>query len=187
MLEITKHAEERFAQRIMDYTEKLDINAYITLHKDTIAQRINKMVEYGEIIFSGKIKDGTSINVILKDTWILLTDRRNEKVITLYKVDLIKDDEDFNKLFVHKIKTTLDEIKAKMDKHKEESGQCKEEMKQLIDDNIHTIKEYRALIKGMEEANASFLDTIEAFDMNMRCLEHEYQKSIETLVSCKIF
>ena len=47
MIEITKHAEERYVERIMGYSERGDIISYIAENKDLIAERLNKMVEFG--------------------------------------------------------------------------------------------------------------------------------------------
>lgn len=150
---ISKHSKERYAERILGKTDANEIQKFIAQQEDKIITDINKLINYGEIIYSGKQtqKDGkiNVIDVYLKDTWIVLADNKSKNVITLYKIDL-GCDEDFNCQYIAKM---LEKIKAS----KENLGQVKDAVekesasyRQMITDATEQIKEYRAMIKNLE-------------------------------------
>ena len=187
MLEITKHAEERYVQRVMGYTDKQDIATYIVQNKDLIAERISKMCDHGELIYTGKVKEGNFVNVILMDTWVILTDRKNEKVITLYKVELITDENEFNQLFVDKMKEKLDVIFIELEKAKIVANDTKFDLRDKIEVNKAKIKEFEASINDYKKLNTAYEGYIEAFDADVHEIELRYRTAIEDLVSNKIF
>ena len=88
---ISAHAKTRYAERIMG-KEDIDVNRFVTLNDDKIKTDINKLISYGELIYTGKQsqKDnkGNIVDVYLKDCWVVLADSRAKNVITLYKIDL---------------------------------------------------------------------------------------------------
>lgn len=114
-LELTRHAEERFVERNMGYSDKLEIAAYITKNKELIRNRVNKMIVYGEKLFSGRVNNGNFVNVIVHDTWVVMLDQGNKKVITLYRICLITEDEEFNKLFISKMRSKINEKTSKLE------------------------------------------------------------------------
>ena len=50
---ISNHSKQRYAERIMG-KEDIDVNRFITLNEDKIKTDINKLIQYGEMIYSGK-------------------------------------------------------------------------------------------------------------------------------------
>ena len=186
-LEITKHAEERYVERVMGYTDKQEIASYIVQNKDLISDRIDKMFEYGELLYSGKVKEGNFVNVIINGTWVLLTDRKNEKLITLYKVDLISDDEDFNKLFVDKMLEKINSIKSNLENHRDKYNEDIKSTRAEIESNKARIKQYEDLITKHRQVNNVLEDYIKVCDTEVSAIEHEYKIAIEDLVSNKIF
>ena len=186
-MEITKHAEERYTERLMDYTDKQDIAMYIAQNKDLIAKRITKMVEYGELIYEGKIRDGNYVKVILKDNWVVLLDRKGDKVITLYKISLIKDDDEFNKLFVGKMKEKISDIKSRQIKAKEQTSKKKQVYLDGINENKQRIKEYETLILELRKSNAAHQEEIDHMDAEVNCIDLELKHAVEDLVATKLF
>lgn len=57
---ISSHCEQRYAERIMNKDNKNDINRFIVENREKIKADINKMINYGELIYIGKQsqKDG---------------------------------------------------------------------------------------------------------------------------------
>lgn len=186
-MEITKHAEERYTERLMDYTDKQDIAAYIVQNKDLIAERITKMVDYGELIYEGKIRDGNYVKAILKDSWVVLLDRKGTKVITLWKICLIKGDDDFNKLFVSKMKDRIAEIKTKQQLVKDRTAQKKQDYLDEINENKQRIKEYESLILQLRKSNEAHQEEINHIDAENNCIELELKHAVEDLVASKLF
>lgn len=187
MLEITRHAEERYVQRIMGYEEKQDIIGYIGQNKVLIQERINKMVDFGEIIYKGKIKNDNFVNVFIHDTWVILTDKKNEKVITLYNVEVIKDDDEFNKLFVNKMKAKINDITAKLNQITKKNDADKAELRDEIEDNKGKIREYEKLIAELKNLNEAYSSVIENYDTGVHIMYSEFKQALEDLVSDRIF
>ena len=151
---ISNHAATRYAERIMGKEDNTDIARFVILNEDKIKTDINKMIEYGTCIYSGKQtqKDGKGnvIDVYLQNCWVVLADNKSANVITLYKIDLGLDDE-FNKAYISKMveklnanKETLASIQLQV---QEESNTYKE----MISDAENQIKEYRTMINNLEE------------------------------------
>ena len=187
MLEITRHAEERYVQRIMGYEVKQDIGVYIAQNKELIQERINKMVEYGEIIYKGKIKNDNFVNVFIHDTWVILTDKKNEKAITIYKVEVIKDDDEFNKLFVNKMKAKMNDITAKLNQTTKKNDTEKAELREKIEDNKRKTREYEKLIVELKNLNEAYSSVIGNYDTGVHIMYSEFKQALEDLVSDRIF
>lgn len=154
---ISRHAMERYSERIMGKEENIDINRFITLNEDKIKTDINKMITHGELIYSGKqykSKDGKNANavvdVFLRDCWIVLADNKSKNVITLYKIDLNLGD-DFNKIYISKMMEKLTEAKVSLEETKQQVEEESNTYKRLITEAEFQIKEYKAMIKNLEE------------------------------------
>ena len=92
---ISTHAKQRYAERIMG-KEDIDINRFVTLNEDKIKTDINKLISYGDLIYTGKQNKGNVVDVYIKDCWVIIADNKAKNVITIFKIDLGLDDE-FNK------------------------------------------------------------------------------------------
>ena len=90
----------------MGKEDNIDINRFITLNEEKIQTDINKLINYGQLIFTGQqsSRDGkrSLVDVFLNGCWIVLADNRSHNVITLYKIDLGLDEE-FNKIYISKM------------------------------------------------------------------------------------
>lgn len=150
---ISKHAAQRYSERIMG-KEDVDVNRFITLNEEKIKTDINKMIEYGQLVYNGKQtqKDGKTniIDVYIKDVWILLVDSRSHNVITLYRVDLGLDEE-FNKAYVSKMMEKLNTYKEVFNNVQQQVQEESNMYKEMIVDSENQIKEYKGMIKNLEE------------------------------------
>ena len=151
---ISQHAKQRYAERIMGKDNEVDVNRFVTLNEDKIKKDINKLIQYGEFIYSGKQshKDGkgNTIDVYLKDAWVILVDKNTNVVVTLYKIDLGLDDE-FNKTYIFKMMEKLNASKEVLKKIQEEVQNDSSTYRQLIEDAEIQIKEYKSMISNLEE------------------------------------
>ena len=152
---ISRHAMERYAERIMGKEGTLDANYFITTHEDKIKTDINKLIEFGTLIYSGKQnkKDAKNpnaiINVYLKDCWVVLVNSNTKNVITLYKIDLGLDEE-FNKSYIGRM---LEKLREQQDIFNAVQAETEEESityRDLIEDAETQIKYYRSMIKNLE-------------------------------------
>ncbi|PKM60707.1 MAG: hypothetical protein CVU99_06695 [Firmicutes bacterium HGW-Firmicutes-4] len=185
-LEISQHAKERYSERIMGRTEKNEICLYVVQNNELIEERINKMIDFGEFIYCGKVNNDNYINIFVHDSWIIMTDRSNKKVITIYKVSLIDGDDVFNKLFVEKMITKIKGKKLLLEELKEKSKIERVMFKEKIDRNLNRIKEYEKFIKEFKNENESYTNLMKSSETELNIVEHEIKAIVENLV-CKKF
>ena len=187
-LTITKHATERYAERIMNKDSPLEINKFIATNPDKINTDIRNMLEYSDLIYSGKVgtKDNSPVNVYLSGTWVLLLDNNNEKVITIYKIDF-NVGEDFNKEFVNRILTKVREHQQSLVEKKKELDERKAQYEDIIKQNTAAINEHKNIIKRLEQTNADYQSVISDIYLEYNQEELKLKHDIEDLVLRKEF
>lgn len=184
---VTEHAKERYAERIMDKQESSDIKRFLYNHNDKIIQDIQKMVEYGDLLFTGKqSKGGDVVRVYVKDAWVLLVSDDKNCVITLFKLDLGVD-ADFTIQYIKKIEDQLDRAKERLDSRQKEISDQRETYQQLIQENSDTIAVYRKIIRSLEEQNAGYQEVIRTLNANLFAAEQEVRETLGLLVGRKMF
>lgn len=188
MYEISKHAKERYSERIMDKDSKVDVNRFVIENDEKIKTDINKMIEYGEMIFEGKPNRDrkNKICVYLKDCWVVLCDPSKSIVITLYKVDLGLEDE-FNKLYIEKMLDKLTQSKGHLEITKQQLQEESQNYSEIIENNISQINEYKGYIKNLEELNNSYKNIIENNSVQIDIAEKEVVQVVNDLIGKKEF
>lgn len=184
---ISKHCMQRYSERICGNEESLDINRYVSLNEDKIKSDINKLINYGTCIYTGKhSQKGNVVNVFLNQCWVILVDAKSNNAITLYKVDLGLDD-DFNKTYVTK-------MVGKLNKHKEDleiiQQQVQEESntyRELIAEAESQIKEYKGMIKNLEELCVGYKTIIDNNCVKITQANRDIAEIVNTLISKKEF
>ena len=82
-IKISNHASQRYAERIMS-KEDTDVQRFMVTHEQKIHDDIEKLIEYGQIIYSGKQKtrDGktNNVDVYLNGTWVVLVDAKKKQL-----------------------------------------------------------------------------------------------------------
>lgn len=151
---LTQHVRERYAERIMG-RDNGDVPAYVIQNQEKIENDIQKMVQYGEIIYCGQLRDKNVVNVILNGTWVVLTDKDNVKVITMYKIDFNLGEE-FNKNFVQLQMDKILEAKNRYLDVLNETEKKKDEYKSLIEENTSKANEYRTMAKAYDSTSEGY-------------------------------
>lgn len=187
---ISKHASERYAERIMGKEDNLDVNRFITLNEEKIQTDINKLISYGELIYQGKQtqKDGKSnmIDVYLNNCWVVLADSRTKNVITLYKIDL-GFDEEFNKLYVSKMMEKLNTYKEVAESTKQQVQTESNTYREMIADAEVQIKEYRGMIKNLEELCTGYKIIVDNNNVKIAQANKDVVDVVNTLIGKKTF
>lgn len=187
---ISKHAKERYAERIMNKEDKGDINRFIAANEEKIKTDIHKLIHYGECIFTGKQsqKDGKGnvLDVYLNGTWVILVDNNAKVVVTLYKIDLGLDEE-FNKTYVSKMLGKLDAKKEILEEVKLAAHQETEMYHGLIDDAEMQIKEYKSMIKNLETMCEGYKLIIDNNAVAMAQASREVADVVNMLISKREF
>lgn len=183
---VSNHAQQRYAERIMDRDNKSDVAVYVAANKDKIDNDINLMVEYGKMIYSGKLEKGQNVtNVYLKDTWVILVDPGTKKVITLYSIDLGVGS-DFNKEYVNLLLGRLEEEQKVYQEKNDELLKLIGELKDQQSQNKDKINEYRKLANDLEKANENLSDVIADYETQRYVAEENVRDIIEVLIGKKI-
>lgn len=188
---ITRHAQERYAERIMKRDEKSDVAVYVAQHQSKIEEDINKMLEFGELIYSGILRDRTDealrdkkeVRVYLCGTWVLLTDKTNQKVITLYKIDFHLG-EDFNKQYVSLKMNSINEARTHLEAASKEYDEYKQQYKDIISTCEGKIAEYKNAISKLTNQKNAYQQLIENGDISVKeATDHLRERVIELV--CK--
>lgn len=191
-INVSNHCMERYAERIMNKKEKIDIKIYVAQNKDRIIERVNKMYEFGKKIYEGKTsnKQSADVCVFISAPWILLTDKNESNAITLYKSEIVVEDDEkdkeINNIFVKSRLEKLEIIKKEIEIEKIKKE--KEDMELNIEisnceDMIHYHKTMSEKYENMLNAKKEILKN----NASLIELNEKYKKTIEELVGKKIF
>lgn len=187
---ISSHCQQRYAERIMGKEEKTDIARFVSLNEDKIKTDINKMIEYGNCVYSGRQsqKDGKGkvIDVYVQDTWVLLVDEREKVVVTLYRIDLGLGDE-FNNTYVAKMLEKLDSTKAILEDIQKQVQEESDMYKQMINDAEIQIKERRTEIRNLEELSAAYKIIIDNNCIKVAQANKDVTDVLNKLIEKKVF
>ena len=185
-LEFTEHVLERYVERTMNKTGN-EIKQFLAQNEEQVKQQIIKLYQYSEPFWFGKIKDhNLTYFRINKNGWVLVVDKNQTKLITIYKVDLGLGEE-FNKQYI-----------AEMTKFVENALQEIENDKTLYSDTISSTKE---TIEDLREQNNLLQaqinnnnDTIKLLESEDKILadkisieEKQLKAKIEKFIGAKVF
>lgn len=186
---LSMHCKQRYAERIMG-RDNTDAARYVALNEEKIKTDINKLVNYGELIFTGKTshKDGKSnvVDVYLKDTWVVLVDTKSKVVITLYKIDLGLDEE-FNKSYVSKMVGKLNQNKEALNTVQQQVQEESNTYREMISNAEAQIKEYKSMIKNLEELCSGYKTIIDNNHVKVSQANRDVADVINKLVNKKEF
>jgi hypothetical protein len=186
---ISAHAKTRYAERIMG-KEDTDVTRFVVLNEEKIKTDINKLINYGQLIYTGKQtqRDGKSnvVNVYLNGCWIVLVDSRIRNVITLFKVDLGLDDE-FNKTYISKMLEKLNAHKEILESVQQQVEAESNTYREMINEAEAQIKEYRSMIKNLEELCAGYKTIIDNNSVRVAQANKNVAEIINTFIGKKEF
>ena len=187
---ISRHAKERFVQRLLNKEDNNEIQKFIVENEDKIITDINKMIHYGDLIYSGRQtqKDGKTniIDVFLKDCWIVLVDDKTNNVITLYRIDLGCGD-DFNQQYIIKMMAKLNESKDALETAKNQVETESNMYKEMIVDAQDQINEYKSMIKNLEGLCSAYQEIIDNNIVKISQANREVTDIVNTLIAKKEF
>ena len=170
-INISEHCKQRYVERIKDITDRQELRRYIVLHEQDIIQNIRKMLQFGEIIYTGKnfeAKDNKIIHIILNGAWLVFVGKDSQTAITMYKIDLGLD-ENFNKDYIQKF---LEKLKG-IDQEYQEMEECDEK-----------IEEHQKLIRDYENRKAGIKESKKSLDVYLNEIDLKRRDIISRLI-CK--
>lgn len=186
-IKLTKHAKERYAERIMGKEAKSDIAVYVAQNEEKIENDIKKMIEFGDEIYFGVVRAGKKKTyVILNGTWIIIIDEDQRTVVTLYKIDFGLGEE-FNKQFIDKMIEKLNAACSKKDSMIMYSMKKKNEYENIVSEYTEYISEYRNKIKNLETQINAYNDLIDSIDAEQMKANEVVRKVILDMTCQKEF
>lgn len=187
---ISNHAKNRYVERIMSKSDNNEIQRYIAENEDKITDYINKLIQHGDLIYSGRQtqKDGKGnvIDVYLRNAWCTLVDHKTNNVVTLYKIDLGCGDE-FNQQYISKMMEKLNESKDKLMSTKIEVETESNMYRDLISESLTQINEYKSMIKKLESLCAAYQDIIDNNVVKVSQANKEVADVVNTLIGKREF
>lgn len=187
---VSKHAKERYTERIMEKATSNEIQTFVVQNEEKIIGDINKMIQYGELIYTGKQtqKDGRTYNVevFLNGLWVVITDIKSKNVITLYKIDLGVDEE-FNQEYVNRMMNKFNAAKENLEYVTLEVEKENDSYKTIIEQNVSLINEYKGYIKNLEELNTGYKTIIDNNTVKIKMADREVADVLNKLIGKKEF
>lgn len=177
---ITKHAKERYAERIMGKTD-LDVVRFALVNDEKITEDINKMIEYGECLYVDKDRK----SVYIKGCWIIICDDVKQNVVTLYKVDLGLGDE-FNKQYLNLIIEKLNTSKEELEKTKLDLEELNENYQNIISENDAMVAEYQSTINNLNQLSEDYRSVIQHNQVLIDAKEIETKDILNKLIGKKV-
>ena len=187
---ISEHCKTRYTERLLNKDDTNEIKRFIVENEEKIQTDLNKMIAFGDKIYTGKQsqKDGKGkvLDVYIKDTWCLLVDFQSAVIVTVYKIDLGLG-EDFNKDYVskymEKIRNIQEEYSSIQLKMVEENNMYR----QLIDEATVQIREYKSFINNLEELCSSYQNIIDNNIVKVGQANRNVADAVNQLISKKEF
>lgn len=186
---ISTHAKTRYAERIMG-KEDIDVTRFVVLNEEKIKTDINKLIHYGQLIYTGKQaqRDGKNnvVNVFLNGCWIILVDSKISNVITLFKIDLGLDDE-FNKMYISKMLEKLNTNKEVLESVQRQVEIESNAYREMVAEAEAQIKEYRGMIKNLEELCAGYKTILDNNSVKVAQANRNVAEILNTFIGKKEF
>lgn len=185
-INITKHAEQRYAERIMQYDSKAKVEQYVAANHDVIRERLTKLLDSAEEIYTGSTRDKGESTVLIKDRWVLIVKKNN--LVTLFKVQVVTDDEDdFNDLyFAHMIGN----IRARIREYETLTRETEDEIAERAE-NVERveaqIKDHEQEIERLTRLRDSYQTIVDSLRDDVDSADMRVKHAVEDLVKAKVF
>ena len=190
MINATKHARERYASRIKG-VEKNAIKSNVTMYGAEYEKDLNKMYDNSRLIYTGKFQNHNECNYRLADDIILVVDKQEQNLITLYRVDF-NFTKKINKSILQDLVQELNEREEAWLSEKakaEETNNGLDNEKALLELNIEAktqeLKDLQERLKALNEymktTNADEISAKEKMDDIARKIVYsiDYKKSMQ--------
>lgn len=193
MINATKHARERYASRIKGI-EKNALKANVTMYGAEYEKDLNKMYDNSKEIYTGKFQNHNECKYRLADDIILVVDKQEQNLITLYRADFNfgkNINKDILKSLVQELNEKEEAWLSEKAKSEETNGGLNDE-KTLLEMNIEAktqeLKDLQerlnALKDYMKTTNADEIEAKEAMDEVARKIVYsiDYKKSMQEII-----
>lgn len=186
MINVTKHAYERYAERIKN-TAKEDIQSDIAVNKNLYHTELDRMFENSRIIYTGRFNDKhNETNFRIADNMILITDKADTKIITLYRVEF-GFDRDVDVVILESLLKKLDVAEGEYIKSMDEVNAEKERVVTERDTLAEEIEQMVETLKLMRETLGVMNEYIDKFNYRERVAKSEMDTIAKKIVYSNIY
>ena len=126
MINATKHARERYAERIKGI-EKDAIKSNVAMYGNDYEKDLNKMYDNSRLIYTGRFQTHKECQYRLADDIILVMDKIDQNLITLYRVDF-NFTKSINKVILQDLVEELDVKEKAWSLEKEKTEEANSEL-----------------------------------------------------------
>ena len=162
-MNISNHCFQRYHERVREKN-----TPFVDSLKERYTKELEALYEHCKKIYSGIIGHSTRpVDVYVNQHgWVLITNDREQTMITIYKIDLGIGDEEMNKSYIAKSLKRIDELQESLLEKSVSIDEQKEKCKKKIEANNALIKEHQTVIDELKEQNSGYNDLIKSLDAN---------------------
>ena len=188
VLNITKHAEQRYAELIMQYDSRAKVEQYVAANHDVIRESLTKLLDSAEEIYTGSKGDKGELTVLITDRWALIVNKKKNNLVTLFKVQAVADDEDdFNDLyFAHMIGN----IRARIREYETLTRETEDEITERVErvERVEAqIKDHEQEIERLTRLRDSYQTIVDSLRDDVDSADMRVKHAVEDLVKAKVF
>lgn len=160
-MNISNHCFTRYHERVKDAE-----GPFVDSLKERYTKELELLYGHCKKIYSGIIGHSTKpVDVYVNPQgWVLITNDKDQVMITLYKVDLGIENADLNKQYITASLKRIDELEEAMLQTSLKVDEEKQEYVKQIEANEALIKEYRQTINSLETRNVALRDLVKTSD-----------------------
>ena len=151
-MKISEHAKKRYIERI-NKKEGQEAERFATTNGEMVEEHLTKLFENATLVYSGAsfIDNQGKVDVLLKDTWILIYDNRKDTLVTIYSIDLGIGKE-FNEQYVSGLLERISLLNSKREDEIKRLNTIIERLDVEISEDEAVIQQLRKQIKERDEA-----------------------------------
>ena len=181
---ITKHAEQRYAE-LMQYASKAKVDQYVASNHDVIRERLTKLLDSAEEIYTGSKGDKGESTVLIKDRWALIVNKKKNNLVTLFKVQAVTDDEDdFNDLYFSYM---IGNIRARIREYETLTSETEDEITERVERVEAQIKDHEQEIERLTRLRDSYQTVVDSLRDDVDSADVRIKHAVEDLVKAKVF
>lgn len=176
----TNHCLERYHERVRKkntpYTNDL---------RDRYSKELNELYEHSQKIYTGIVGRNSSKPVdvyVNKHGWVILSNDKEQNLITVYKIDLGIDNDSLNEQYITESLDKIERLSLAKDRAITHAAENKQEYETKISTAKTLIDEQRKIIEGLQTEINGYEKLIQASSTGVLRAERDLRDAIENYI-----
>ena len=185
-INITNHALDRYSKRIKN-DDIVNITSLDSNTRERYEKDILNMYENSKLIYEGKFTDHSDSKFLLTDDIILITDPKETKLITLYRIDFGFDYET-NKILRNRLLVQLEKAKNTVSDSELKVNEALTKATESLDVLIAERNDLQASLKAVNDSIDITKDYIESLNFTINENKSRYNNIARQIcysINCK--